>query len=129
MAQVEYRHQAVRPKPDIPPHPAGGRTRRKGTLKTATRRSKPRKSNRCLPLLDRRQYRCVVDWTREEGEAVCRHFIHDVVIWSRCGHFASGNCLCGRAQSEARNALLAVGFPVTLDRLQNQWTRGTANKS
>lgn len=122
MAQVAYRHEAARPSPDPAPNPPGARSRRKGTHPSAMRRGPNTKSNRCLPLLGRRQYCCTVDWMREEGETVCRHFIHDVVIWSRCGHFASGNCVCGRAQSEARNALLAVGFPVTLDRLQTQWS-------
>ncbi len=121
MAQVKYRHQGARPAPDELPHSLGGRSRRNENHKCATLRSKRVKSNRCIPLLDSRRYRCVVDWMREEGDTVCRHFIHDVLIWSRCGHFAAGDCLCGRAQSEARNALLAVGFPVTLNQLQAKW--------
>ena len=79
------------------------------------------KPNRCTPMFNSQQCRCSVDWEREDGPETCRFFIHDVTMWSKCGHLVDGYCLSGRAQSEAMHEIVAVGRAEDLERLTSKW--------
>jgi hypothetical protein len=56
--------------------------------------------NRCKPSPDG-LFHCDVAWGKEAGPETCTYFVHDAFLWSRCGHFAVGHCLSGRANAEA----------------------------
>ena len=57
-------------------------------------------------MFNSQQCRCSVNWEREDGPETCRFFIHDVTVWSKCGHlvdvqaFLREPCLHDRFQPE-----------------------------
>ena len=55
--------------------------------------------NRCTSSTDG-LFNCGVDWKNEAGSSTCKYFVHDVLFWSQCGHYAVGRCMCFRASTE-----------------------------